>query len=152
MPSVVPCIEGPVTAGVLRGDRARFQLFGDTVNTASRMESTGTPGRVQISASTAKALRLAGKAEWCKPRDDQVVAKGKGVIETYWVNPRPSNSKQSGSSASGHSSDLGAEDRHLPQFTPERIARKEKGTSASRTRLVNWMADLLLDDIKKIVS
>eukprot|EP00934_Nitzschia_sp_Nitz4_P001273 Nitzschia sp. Nitz4//scaffold289_size23394//2//2242//NITZ4_008474-RA/size23394-augustus-gene-0.42-mRNA-1//-1//CDS//3329545813//1273//frame0 len=38
---------GQVTGGVLRGDRARFQLFGDTVNTAARMESTGERGRIQ---------------------------------------------------------------------------------------------------------
>ena len=40
---------GPVTAGVLRGEKARFQLFGDTMNTAARMESTGERNRVQIS-------------------------------------------------------------------------------------------------------
>lgn len=41
---------GQVTAGVLRGERARFQLFGDTVNTASRMETTSRLSRIQISA------------------------------------------------------------------------------------------------------
>jgi class 3 adenylate cyclase len=32
---------GPVTGGVLRGEKSRFQLFGDTMNTASRVETTG---------------------------------------------------------------------------------------------------------------
>ena len=45
---------GPVTAGVLRGQKSRFQLFGDTVNTASRMEHTGICNRIHISEETAK--------------------------------------------------------------------------------------------------
>jgi class 3 adenylate cyclase len=40
---------GPVTAGVLRGSKGRFQLFGDTMNTASRMESNGVRGRIHVS-------------------------------------------------------------------------------------------------------
>lgn len=76
---------GPVTAGVLRMDRARFQLFGDTVNTASRMESTGQKGRIQMSQETADLLVMAGKQHLIRQREDTVTAKGKGEMTTYWL-------------------------------------------------------------------
>ena len=69
----------------MRGDKARFQLFGDTVNTASRMETTSNPGCIQISAATADALITAGYKRWLKPREDTVHAKGKGHMETYFL-------------------------------------------------------------------
>lgn len=76
---------GAVTAGVLRGARARFQLFGDTVNTASRMESNSVAGRIQCSESTAKLLMEGGKGEWLSEREGGVEAKGKGRLRTWWV-------------------------------------------------------------------
>ena len=76
---------GPVTAGVLRGERARFQLFGDTMNTASRMESTGEEAMIQVSQETADLLMAAGKGSWIRPREDKVIAKGKGQLQTYWL-------------------------------------------------------------------
>lgn len=78
---------GSVTAGILRGQRARFQLFGDTVNTASRMESNGVANKIQVSQSTADLLIAAGKASWLTKRDELVMAKGKGSMQTYWVDP-----------------------------------------------------------------
>ncbi|CAB9526550.1 Receptor-type guanylate cyclase gcy (Partial), partial [Seminavis robusta] len=76
---------GPVTAGVLRGQKSRFQLFGDTVNTASRMESNGLPHRIHVSQETADALRAKGKGMWLTTRPDKVQAKGKGLLQTYFV-------------------------------------------------------------------
>lgn len=76
---------GSVTAGVLRGERSRFQLFGDSVNTAARMESTGVKGKIQISESTAQLLREAGRTDWFEERKETVQAKGKGVMKTYFL-------------------------------------------------------------------
>jgi class 3 adenylate cyclase len=64
---------GPVTAGVLRGERSRFQLFGDTMNTAARMEHTGERDRIQLSQETADLLIAAGKTNWLSQREDRTL-------------------------------------------------------------------------------
>ncbi|CAB9502749.1 Receptor-type guanylate cyclase gcy [Seminavis robusta] len=76
---------GSVTAGVLRGQKSRFQLFGDTVNTASRIETTGKPGRIHASKTTADILMKHGKESWLQRRENKITAKGKGEMQTYWI-------------------------------------------------------------------
>jgi hypothetical protein len=76
---------GPVTAGVLRGERGRFQLFGDTVNTAARIESSGVAGKIHLSKECASEVIAAGQAHWVQQREDLVEAKGKGELQTYWL-------------------------------------------------------------------
>jgi class 3 adenylate cyclase len=89
---------GPVTGGVLRGEKARFQLFGDTMNTASRMETNGLIGKIHVSADTAQALIAKGKSHWVEPRSDKIQVKGKGELQTFWVSIRGNGSSGPGSS------------------------------------------------------
>ena len=67
---------GPVTAGVIGTKRFLYDLWGDAVNTASRMESNGTPGEIQITRSTYELIQ---DAFVCTPRGT-IPIKGKGEI------------------------------------------------------------------------
>jgi class 3 adenylate cyclase len=75
---------GPLIAGVIGEIKPFYDIWGDTVNTASRMESSGEPGKVNISSSTYEKV----KDEFDCTHRGRISAKGKGEIDMYFVEPK----------------------------------------------------------------
>lgn len=146
---------GAVTAGVLRGERARFQLFGDTVNTASRMESTGVKAKIQVSQETAELIAAAGKSNWVVPRSDVVTAKGKGDMKTFWLLPRKQTARSHYTATSYAESDLNGSVTTISEedsASPVEIVDQKQMLEARTARLVEYSSDILLKILKKILT
>lgn len=91
-----------------------------------------------MSKSTADLLVANGKGHWMEKRAEQLYAKGKGVVETYWLSKVTGQSSESGGSSMGSSG------------TPS--AKKEKAYDDSISRLIDWNVSTLGELLKKVVS
>lgn len=72
---------GSIVAGVIGTKKFSYDLWGDTVNVASRMESQGLPGRIQVTEATYALL----KDQYLLEERGRIFVKGKGEMVTYWL-------------------------------------------------------------------
>ncbi|XP_054718296.1 adenylate cyclase type 3-like isoform X2 [Uloborus diversus] len=84
--------QGPITAGVIGARKPHYDMWGNTVNVASRMESTGKAGCIQVVEETARILE---EFDYVFEQRGMVAVKGKGNLMTYYLLGRKSELKNS---------------------------------------------------------
>ena len=156
---------GPITAGVLRGDRARFQLFGDTMNTTARIESNGAKNKIHISQETANEIIKAGKDHWLTQRKDKIIAKGKGELTTYWLELRGDNARSSSATSDASDECLNGPGKTASTLHPNTREIKNDGLGGDSdenklavridekmSRLVHWNKEILCRQLSEVIA
>ncbi|XP_053323590.1 adenylate cyclase type 2 [Spea bombifrons] len=88
---------GPVIAGVIGAQKPQYDIWGNTVNVASRMDSTGVLGKIQVTEETCNVLSALGYVCTCR---GIINVKGKGELKTYFVHTEMTRSLSQGNVAS----------------------------------------------------
>eukprot|EP00064_Thunnus_orientalis_P013019 superscaffoldBa00002065_g13056 len=84
---------GPVIAGVIGAQKPQYDIWGNTVNVASRMDSTGVLGKIQVTEETSRILQTLGYMCSCR---GIINVKGKGELKTYFVHTEMTRSLSQG--------------------------------------------------------
>ncbi|XP_042565067.1 adenylate cyclase type 2 isoform X1 [Clupea harengus] len=84
---------GPVIAGVIGAQKPQYDIWGNSVNVASRMDSTGVLGKIQVTEETSAVLVALGYSCTCR---GIISVKGKGELKTYFVHTEMSRSLSQG--------------------------------------------------------
>jgi hypothetical protein len=114
------------------------------------MEQSGVKGKIHLSQETVDLLIAAGKTQWITPRQDTVVAKGKGELRTYWLTI---GSSDAGTVVSG--SDTGSnremDDMSIASVSQEKV-KVSQAVVSKTTRLIEWNCEVLIRLLKQVRS
>ena len=130
------------------------------------MESTGSPNRIQVSAACAEHIKKANRSHWIRQREDFVDVKGKGSMQTYWLEFKGDNKGMGETGSEPFSegeSKVFTDESNLAMFThtefKDQVAQLVDGAETGKDqlsqkveRLVGWNVDLLTAILKKIVA
>jgi Adenylate and Guanylate cyclase catalytic domain len=129
------------------------------MNFAARLESSGMKNKIHVSAETAELLRNAGYSGIVIPRENKVVLKGKGELQTFWVQVRSLTG--SNSASSGSASDKSDDEGNVGTRASVVNAHDFHGTSMGGVigqaklepvveRLVDWNAKVLVTLLEQL--
>jgi hypothetical protein len=130
-------------------------LLNCKVNTASRMESASLPNKIQVSQKTATLVVGAGKGHWLTARKDMINAKGKGLLQTYWLDPKLSttaDSSFSGVEEQGSEAEISVAKAERKDLEGEACSASAAISQEKLQRLIDWNAELFEDLLKPVAQ